>query len=243
MAKDGSRFQIPMDTSVFLCSHVFDEEQPVLYVSHDGDGDWQFVCGDSHDDSEPKLVCIEHVLERDSTLHEVANLKCNHTAERETVGADWQIVDEGEAKLLADIAEHGWHVIVVRGDDSGPSFAYSVGMTETLQHPEIIMFGLPGDLMCALINDLGAMIRKSGRLSIGEPVNEIIRDESCVLHTVADGSRKELLRYACWHYGEDKFRSVQCFWPSKEGTLPWESGAADAFRELQPDLRNHSTNG
>jgi hypothetical protein len=41
-------------------------------VTHDHDGDWQFLCGQTHQDSLPKLVCIGCMLERDPTLWTLA---------------------------------------------------------------------------------------------------------------------------------------------------------------------------
>ncbi|MFN7132177.1 MAG: hypothetical protein ACK4N5_08845, partial [Myxococcales bacterium] len=50
---------------VFLCAHVA-SGAPVLYVSHDEDGDWQFLCGaDEHDPQRgdgPVLKCLEHIV-------------------------------------------------------------------------------------------------------------------------------------------------------------------------------------
>jgi len=167
---------------VFTCSHVWADGQAILFVSHDGDGDWQFLCGGEHDDDKPVLVCLEHVVERDPTVNEVADLGCNHTAERREVGAEWVIVNQGDAKVRADVAEYGWHVVMVSGDEEGPGFAYSVGLKETFGHPEIIMFGLRSDLMHTLINDLGEMLRQGQTLAVGEPVHGLVRNAHCILH-------------------------------------------------------------
>lgn len=75
----------------FICSHIFENSKPILLVSHEG-GDWQFLCGEIHDlDEKPKVVGIGHLVERDPTLNEIAQIPVDHEAEREKVGSGWLI--------------------------------------------------------------------------------------------------------------------------------------------------------
>ena len=74
---------------VFICSHIFENTKPILLVSRQG-GDWQFLCGENHDVNEkPKVVCAGHLLERDPTLKEIANLPVDWEAERTAIGDKW----------------------------------------------------------------------------------------------------------------------------------------------------------
>ena len=76
--------------AAFICQHVYENSKPVLLVSHDENGDWQFVCGRDHDVNEkPRLVGIVHLLERDPSLNEIADLPINWAAERNAVGGEW----------------------------------------------------------------------------------------------------------------------------------------------------------
>jgi hypothetical protein len=86
--------QIPFHEKAYVCIHVFADERPVLLVSRP-DGDWCFLCGDEHDDdaSDYRVMGIGHVLERDQTLHEVADLRADWEAERTAVGAEWRRVE------------------------------------------------------------------------------------------------------------------------------------------------------
>lgn len=51
--------------------------------------------------------------------------------------------DEHERKALADVQQHGWHVLKVMEDNEGPAFAYTVGLYHSFGHPELIVVGLP----------------------------------------------------------------------------------------------------
>ena len=51
--------------AVFICSHMFENTRPVLYVSKEG-GDWQFLCGQTdHGEENPHVVGIGHLIDRD----------------------------------------------------------------------------------------------------------------------------------------------------------------------------------
>ena len=81
----------PDNLAVFICSHVFENEKPILLVCHEG-GDWQFLCGGTHrTDEKPKVVGVGHLVERDPSLNEIADLPLDFEAERSEVGAQWVI--------------------------------------------------------------------------------------------------------------------------------------------------------
>ncbi len=84
------------NTVAFCCEHVFQRERPILCVSHDHGGDWQFLCGDDHSDGEPRLICMGCALEIDGTLVAVADLPAGWAAEREVLGDEWSFVERAE---------------------------------------------------------------------------------------------------------------------------------------------------
>ena len=59
-------------------------------------------------------------------------------------------MDAPDQQLLDTIENHGWAVIRVSADADGPSFAYSIGLYQTFEHPEIIIVASD----CALMRPL-----------------------------------------------------------------------------------------
>ncbi len=49
--REAERFDFDEErhTGVYVCARVA-QGSPILYVSHDADGDWQFLCGGTHED-------------------------------------------------------------------------------------------------------------------------------------------------------------------------------------------------
>ena len=83
------------DYGVYVCSHVFQRESPVLESVRDPDGFWQFFCGQDHDMDveEPHLIGVGHLTSSDSTIHELTNLKPGQYAERSTFSESWVFGD------------------------------------------------------------------------------------------------------------------------------------------------------
>lgn len=75
----------------YVCIHVFEAARPVLLVAHEEDGAWCFLCGDMHPDSAEscRVVGVGHLVERDATLHECADLPPGYEAKRAAVGQPW----------------------------------------------------------------------------------------------------------------------------------------------------------
>ena len=51
----------------FTCCHVLEENKPILYVSHDEDGYWLFLCGGNHKEEDVRVVSLASILRIDET--------------------------------------------------------------------------------------------------------------------------------------------------------------------------------
>jgi hypothetical protein len=177
----------------------------------------------------------------DPGILKLADLPLGWVAERAGPGEPWQrspavTVGDRERKLVSDVEEVGWHVIMVPEDDEGPSFAYSVGLSRTFVHPEIIVFGLDLGLMHRMINSVGEEVRRGRRFADGQAASGILEGYDVRLIPVARRHFPEYLGYAHWFYNGDDFPALQCLWPDKKGRFPTDPGFARALRPRQPLL-------
>lgn len=84
-------FKESANTACFVCSHVLYKERPILYVAHDNDGDWQFLCGHTHHtDEHVKIISLREITELDPTINDLYEMPMNVGAERKTVKDKWQ---------------------------------------------------------------------------------------------------------------------------------------------------------
>jgi len=92
---------------VLTCCRVLLDRQPILSVTHERDGDWQLLCGGTHEpvnDDGAKVVHLNHLLERDASLQSVMSLARGVQAERDGETAPW--VRRGAADDEVDNSEH-----------------------------------------------------------------------------------------------------------------------------------------
>src|SRR5215470_10153226 len=68
-----------------------------------------------------------------------------------------------DAKVLGDIQRVGWHVtgVFAQKNETGPEWAFSIGLFHSFQQPEVILFGLPFERCMDVVNVIGEQV-KSG---------------------------------------------------------------------------------
>ena len=79
------------DTAVFTCCHVLNGERPILYVSHDEDGYWQFLCGAEHSDEEARIVSLLSILQLDSSVGDLAQMERGYYTESMDDKSNWVV--------------------------------------------------------------------------------------------------------------------------------------------------------
>jgi len=142
------------------------------------------------------------------------------------------------ARIQASIEAHDWHVIKVPEDEEGPGFAYSVGLQETFGHPEVIVFGLPLDVMHGIVNTVGEEVRRGRRFSDGGASDEVLDGQPVCFLSVAASRHAEFLGQAVDYYGGAEFSALQCYWPDPGGAFPWQVGFDVSYAVLQTSLQD-----
>ena len=83
------KFREAKNLGVFTTRQCLEFNQPILRVVHDHDGDWQFLTG-NQEPEDIRLVALEQMILRDSSLNEVFDLDYGQTAERVSINNSWQ---------------------------------------------------------------------------------------------------------------------------------------------------------
>ncbi len=138
--------------------------------------------------------------------------------------------------IRATIATYGWMVMRIDEDDQGPGFAYTIGLEQSFAHPEVIVVGLRMDTAQTVLNNVGADIRGGAAYAAGLIYTDILDAYSVTFRRVPEYQYAAYLGAARRYYAERAFRALQLIYPSRDGRWPWDTEAAEAFREAQPVL-------
>ena len=83
-------FHEAKNLGVLTTKRVIDEGYPVLLVTHDDDGDWQFLCGTTNETDDGRIVCLKNIVEDHPSVTELVDLPLGWQAFREAPDKLWQ---------------------------------------------------------------------------------------------------------------------------------------------------------
>ena len=72
-----------------VCKHFMCGERPALFVSHDDDGYWQFMCGDEHAQEDARVIGLEEAFRIDESIGAVADMPYGYYCERDSKESAW----------------------------------------------------------------------------------------------------------------------------------------------------------
>lgn len=152
-------------------------------------------------------------------------------------------LDGPEQRFVADVREHGWFHTTVSANAEGPGFSFTTGFWVNAGHPELILFGMKGEIAHDVLWDLFRDAKREKPLVVGKPMGDVFGNQPACLFPVAKRFYAEYLGWSRWFYGGDDFPCLQIVWPDREGMFPWEAGFDPAFAGSQPDLTERGWQG
>ncbi len=144
-----------------------------------------------------------------------------------------------EDEIAEVVREHGWFAASI--SDHDPPFLYSIGLMQTWDHPELIVFGLhPSDahaLFSGMIREIyaGHPFTQQGVYSVA-----LAEDHRVGIRRVHPTQHPLYLGFAmgyCTYLGRvGELEAVQVFWPDSGGESPFEVGCDLGVYQCQPRL-------
>lgn len=141
--------------------------------------------------------------------------------------------------VLENIKKFGFHTTSVMGRNSDEvSYSYSTGIHETLNKPDIIIFGLSSSTSHALINIYYDRIRASESFGLKNEYSGFLKGYPVMFASVPKAKIDEHMLCIPWLYGDRQHEAYQLLYTDDYGHWPWEDSASGSFRHLQPVLGN-----
>ncbi len=82
-------FKKPITAPTYSTIFVVKHGHPILTVAHDHEGDWQFLCGTTHDPDEMSIVCFGCMYDLNPTIADFSDLPRGWVAWRRDEHSEW----------------------------------------------------------------------------------------------------------------------------------------------------------
>lgn len=139
-------------------------------------------------------------------------------------------------KLIKDIREYGWAVLLIEATDYLPSVAYTVGLWKNYNHPELISFGLTNNTLHSIINIGGELVKDGHKLQVGRDYNDFFENGIAQFIQVDPRSLKDYFGYAIAFNDSAVFPALQLVWTDRNNRYPWDANFDEEFVYRQPLL-------
>jgi hypothetical protein len=146
-----------------------------------------------------------------------------------------------DARVRADIARFGWHLVLIPPAHGAAGWAHTIGLDERFGHPELLVFGDDLSLLAPLLNALGERIRGGLRCAADTQLDGVLEGLPIAFRSIAGKWIEPFLGNAAWHYQRERIRALQCFWPDPKGRFPWQPEFDASLRDDQPRLFERET--
>jgi len=137
------------------------------------------------------------------------------------------------------IETHGWALETITADPSTdpptPACAYSIGMREAVDFPDVAVFGLAPVAAKGLVTLVAEACRGGTVIPLGaELLGLLDNDLRCVFAPIDPSvAAQHFATAVSWFQGEP-LDMVQLLYPDRNGFLPYESGFDQRLRLAQP---------
>ncbi len=227
--------------------------------------EWEFGCGaDGDGDDDLRAALLEDVVRQDPSVVEIVLHPRGTALERPADGARWRTragpvllphrpsrrwprfdpqypprrgepLDASDLRLMADVAQAGYHVVAGAWNAGTPALAFSVGLFRTFDHPEVAVFGLAPPVLDAAIRRIAERVRLGARFESGDVAEGIVDGRPITFRRIVPRHYGAHLGHALWYHGGARFPALQAIW-GDAGHFPWERWFARELRDAQPEL-------
>jgi len=145
--------------------------------------------------------------------------------------------DDSDRRMLADVAEHGWHGIYIPEDDEGPGFGFTVGLYYSYGHPELFVQGLDVETAHGIFWSAVRELERTGEaLRDGDETHALLEGYPARLRAMPRSAYRPNLGTAMWFYkpiAPEQFPALQVLWPDKAGKFPGDPACDPRCAALQ----------
>lgn len=84
-------YDLNLDLAVFTTKYILKDKNPIIYVVHDEDGEWQFLGEQNITQEDIMIVSLKNILDYDLSIQNILKLENGFEATRRCQNCDWII--------------------------------------------------------------------------------------------------------------------------------------------------------
>ncbi len=139
-------------------------------------------------------------------------------------------------KIISEVNTHGYSVIISETSKYLPPVAFTVGLQQKYNHPEIIIFGLPAHNMKSILADVTDMVKTGIKIQLSTCYNDFFDNGSAEFLELAEENINDYFIEIPELQNGKKRAALQLVWTDSKNKFPWEEGFDPEFRWKQPLL-------
>lgn len=143
---------------------------------------------------------------------------------------------DADDKIIEDVHNYGWSVIIIEATEYLPSFAYTIGLWKNYSHPEIIVFGLTAKTLHEVLNIAGENIKNGKAYQTDTTYSDFFNRGHSQLIPVDSRNMRDYFGYAIWFNMGIEFPAMQIVWTDRNNNFPWQDDFENEFIYRQPLL-------
>lgn len=148
-------------------------------------------------------------------------------------------LSQADTKLSVQdtIDAYGCQIMIVAGTEYLPAYAYTIGLYQQFNKPEVICFGLLTDVMQTLLTQVKNCVEEGEEFQIQKEYTNFLKNEGKVTFINVDKIYfPEYLNAAIDFYENQDFTCLQLVWSDARGVFPWDKKFNHQYNYMQPLL-------
>jgi Domain of unknown function (DUF4262) len=143
--------------------------------------------------------------------------------------------DEDQRNTIETVNRNGWEVMVINvQDQSGERVvACTVGLEHRLGHPELLVSGMPEDLMPVVLDMAAHRLMRGRRLAPGDWLEGVLGHVPVLVEELNQEGLRWTSFWSSWFHRRP-VRVLQLLWPDTSGRFAWQPGAPSVLDDRQP---------
>lgn len=142
-------------------------------------------------------------------------------------------------KMRRDIGREGFFIMAVAPGPDSHGFAYTIGLSESMGHPELLVFSLPPQVAFVVLHDFVKKLKEGARFTDGQVIDDIFTVPVPVAARAI--SHEKAAEYTVQLFNMYAANPVppsvlQMVLPDTRGRFPWHSDFDQSLETMQPAL-------